>query len=290
MRRDEQDDPFVEIDKVIDLYFLLQVKTDLLNITTNVGKGRYWFSNLQENGAYQQNMNISIANELPETGNQQQMFNFPVGTVDDITLKRIYAGTGWTPVNTIPVDAVSGAAKVIIEEPGLYQIEKSLTAGGKESMKMIFSDELMKQRNNWSILHLQVKPGDDDMVYTITLDTRKSRWQYYLIEPFDRGGSVVNADKLTISYSASPTSRYPTNMGIQKKLPANYSPAEKDYINGLKAGGKIKEVYLFESQADLQILDGEQPEVKLNKEGGGVLGRIAVPDRSMKNTTIIYKL
>lgn len=290
LKRDENNAPFVPLDTVIDLYFGIQIKTDLLNITNSFGKGRYWFSNLKEDGSYQQQLTLTAANELPEIARQQKMFNFPAGTVDALTLKRPAAMPGgWINVSTTPVDKLSGAVKVTVQEPGLYLFEKKLTGGGTDTGKIILSDELLQQSNNWSILHLQLKPGDDNLKFTLTLGARKSKWQYYLVEPADRGGSTVDASKLTISYSAAASSRYPANVAITKKLPP-YLPVEKNYIDGLKADGKIKEVYLFESQTDMEIFDGEQPVVKLNKDLGGEVGHIAIPDRSMKNTTIIYKL
>lgn len=290
LKRDENGDPFVKLDTVIDLYFGIQIKTDLLNITNSFGKGRYWFSNLKEDGTYQQQLSVTADNELPEIAGQQKMFNFPAGIVDTLTLKRPAAVPGgWIAVSTTAVDQQSGAVKIMVSQPGLYLLEKKLKAGGTETGKIILSDELLKQSNTWSVLHLQLKPGDDNLLFTLTLDARKSKWQYYLVEPLDRGGSTVDAAKLTISYSAAASSRYPANVAINKKLPP-YLPAEKNYIDGLKAGGKINEVYLFESQTDMELFDGEQPVVKLNKDMGGEVGHIAIPDRSMKNTTIIYKL
>ena len=289
-KRDENDQPFVEIDNIIDLYFLLQVKTDLLNITTAFGKGRYWLSNLKEDGSYQQDITLTAANELPEISGQLKRFYFPPDTVTSITLKRAAAPGGWTFVSTTAVDENSGEASVAVKQPGLYLVEKSLKAGGTEVIKMIFSDELMKQPNSWAVLHLQVKPGDGNLAYTLTLEPLKSKWQYYVVESLGRINPDVNAAALTISYSATSPSRYPATMDINKKAPADYSPAEQRRIEGIKTSGKVKEVYLFESQSELEILDGAPPQVQLHKDGGEKVWKIAVPDRSMKNTTIIYKL
>jgi hypothetical protein len=288
LKRDEAGDPFVKLDTVIDLYFGVQIKTDLLNITSSFGKGRYYFSNLKADGTYQQQLTLSAANELPDIAAQQTMLNFPAGTVDTVTLKRPAAiAGGWVAVSTETVDKQSGAVKITVQQPGLYLLEKKLSGGGTATQKMILSDELLKQSNNWSVLHLQLKPGDDNLVFTLTLGARKSRWQYYLVEPVERGGSTVNAAKLAIAYSVSGSSRYPPGVSIVKKVP---SPTEATFINGLKADGSIKEVYLFESLTDISLVDGEQPVVKLNNDVGGEVGLISIPDRSMKNTTIIYKL
>ncbi|MBO9731385.1 MAG: hypothetical protein J7623_22285 [Chitinophaga sp.] len=288
LKRDEAGDPFVQLDTVIDLFFGMRIKTDLLNITQSFGKGRYWFSNLKEDGTYQQQLVLSATNELPDMAGQQTMLNFPAGTVDSVTLKRPAANpSGWVTVGTNAVDKNSGAIKIVLADPGLYLLEKNLTGGGTATAKMVLSDELMKQSNNWAILHLQLKPGDDNLVFSLTLGARASKWQYYLVEPVDRGGAKVDPTKLTIAYSASNSSRYPPNVDIQKRSPF---PTEKAYIDGLKADGKIKEVYLFESLIPIVLADGEQPVVKLNKDAGVEVGPIAIPDRSMKNTTIIYKL
>ncbi|HEY9261142.1 hypothetical protein [Chitinophaga sp.] len=287
-RRDEGGDPFVPLDTVVDLFFGVQIKTDLLNITNSFGKGRYWFSNLKEDGTYQQQLTLTAANELPDMAAQQTMLNFPAGTVDAVTLKRPAAiAGGWVPVVTEAVDKLSGAVKISVQKPGLYLLEKALTGGGTANLKMVLSDELLKQSNNWAVLHLQLKPGDDNLGFTLALGARSSKWQYYLIEPVDRGGATVDPTKLTIVYSVSGTSRYPNSMGIVKRAP---TPAENIFINGLKADGKIKAVYLFESADAIVLADGEQPIVKLNKDPGVEVGHLAIPDRSMKNTTIIYKL
>jgi hypothetical protein len=281
-----QQQNFLAIDEVLDLYFTMQVRTDLLNITDLFGTGRYWFSNLKADGTYQQDLTLTADNARPDIVPQQKMLNFTPGTVNSITLKNANGAF----VSTTPVDAKSGSVKIVVQRPGLYSVIQNLTAGGTTEQKMIFSDELFQQPNVWAILHLQIKPGDTHLPFTLTLGNRNSRWQYYLVESMNRGGSTVNVAGLTINYSTTSDSRYPSTLAITQKAPADYTPAQQAYVDGLKTGGTVKEVYVYESQADMQILDGEPPVIKLEGDGGTTVGNIAVPDRSMKNTIIIYKL
>src|ERR1700712_4471649 len=39
--------PFQEVDRNLDLFFKVIVKTDILNVTGYFGEGKYWFSNLK---------------------------------------------------------------------------------------------------------------------------------------------------------------------------------------------------------------------------------------------------
>lgn len=274
---------FQDVDTILNLYFTLQVKTNLLNITESFGKGRYYFSNLKADGTYQNDLTFTADNVQPDIVPQQKTFSYPTGTVTSVTLKTI---TGATLSTTV---VNNDTVQLNVPQPGLYTVVQNLSGGGTTATNIIFSDELYKQ-SGWAILHLQIKPGDTNLPFTLTLGARKSKWQYYLIEPLDRGGSIIDPTRLSIAYSAASTSRYPATMDIPKKQPADYTPAEVSYVNGLKTSGGIKEVYLFESQSDMEIFDGEPPVVKLEKDGGAIVGIIAIPNRNMKNTIIIYKL
>ncbi|MGX5820935.1 hypothetical protein ACWKWU_22245 [Chitinophaga lutea] len=272
-------------DAVTDLYFGLQVRTDLLNITESFGSGRYWLSNLQEDGSYLTDLILDEAHVLPEVYALRKTLHFPAGVVDKIHLQKLASPGGWTFDRTLPVSPV-GEARVELRQPGLYRMEKVLSAGGSETVTAVFSDEAAA-RNTWAILHLQLQPDMEDLDFTLTLPSRKSTWKYFLVEPFGRPGSAVDPAALSISYSTGAGSRYPDGVSINALEPEDEDLA---YVNGLMADGSIKSVHLFASDAELEILDGEQPEVRLEMDGGSPVGRISTPDRSMKQTTIIYKL
>lgn len=286
--------PFQEIDTILDLFFSIRIKTDLLNITALTGAGKYWFSNLREDGSYNCTLTKSVAlgagDELPVISRQQTVINFLPGIISAVTVSRIAAGTGWTSVSQAVIDAKSSSLKLDINQAGLYLMEKELVAGGKETSHVLFSNEMAELSNTWSFVHLQVKPGDNNLVMTIPLKPKESVWQYYLVEPEGRLGGAINAADLAMAYSVPATSRYPASTAIKLTDPGTYPAPVKQYVNGIMSGDRIKKVYLFESDAALSILDGEQPQVKIKHQNKDIAGKAIIPARSMNNTSIIYKL
>jgi hypothetical protein len=292
--RDANNQPVQDIDSVIDLFFVVRIKTDLLNITEAFGSGKYWFSNLREDGSYQIGLTtaalLSAGDELPVLSTQQKTLNFLPGVYSSIVVQRIVAGAGWQTVQTIPIDAGANSIQLDIPRAGLYRLKKMPSGGGNaEVSKWIFSDELSAVSNVWSVLHLQLKKGGNNLSFTIGLNSRQSTWQYYLVEPKTRT-AVIDPNTLLMKYTIPPDSRYPANVNMDLVNPANYSDQVKRYVASVMEDSSIRQVYLFQSAATLAILDGLQPQIKITSGGLDMVSKVAIPARSMQNTITIYKL
>jgi len=293
-QQDENNLPFQELDAKLDLFFKVNVKTDILNITEQYGSGKYFFSNLKTDGTYNtnltQNATLSPADGLAEICSQQKVLNFLPRILNTITLRRLSPGTGWSVLGQFPVDSKMNSLEIRVNNPGLYQVEKNLVAGGKEVMTFFMSDELMKSGNTWSLIHLQVKPGDKNLAFNVILTPKKSVWQYFLVEMDGRTGGAIIPASLEVTYKADLPSRYPGNMIIPLKNAGTYSDPEKKYVNAIFSAGRIKAVYLFETADKLQLMEGLQPQVKIRYSNKEIAGKVTIPNRSMTSTTIIYKL
>jgi len=292
--RDAGNQPVLELDSVIDIFFVLRVKTDLLNITETFGSGKYWFSNLREDGSYQIGLMtaalLSAGDELPPISPQQKTLNFLPGVYSSVVVQRIVAGAGWQTVQTIPIDASANSIQLDIPRAGLYRLRKMPSGGGNaEESKWIFSDELSAMSNVWSVMHLQLKKGDNNLNFTIGLNSRQSTWQYYLVEPKTRT-TVLDPNTLLMKYTIPPNSRYPANVNMDLINPANYSDQVKQYVASVMEDSSIRQVYLFQSAAKLSILDGLQPQLKITSGGQDMVSKVTIPARSMQNTITIYKL
>jgi len=292
--RDANNQPVVDIDGTIDLFFPLRVKTDLLNITETFASGKYWFSNLREDGTYQIGLTtsalLSANDDMPAISPQQKTLNFLPGVYSSVVVQRIFAGVGWQTVQTIPVNANANSIQLDIPRAGLYRLQKMPSGGGNaEISKWIFSDELSAQSNFWSVMHLQLKTGDNNLSFSIGLNSRQSTWQYYLVEPKTRT-SVLDPNTLLMKYALPPNSRYPANVNMDLISPVNYTDQVKQYVASVMEDSTIRQVYLFQSAATLAILDGLQPQIKIISGGQDMVSKVAIPARSMQNTITIYKL
>lgn len=297
--RDAADQPTSPLDGLVDLFFVIRLKTDLVNITQSFATGKYFFTNLKENGAYQPGLSksalVSAADQLPPVGPLQQTINFLPGTYSSIVFKRIVPGQGFRPVLTVPVAATATNIQTDLAIPGLYQLESQPAGGGAPVVtQQIFSDELAAAVAGWAVLHLQLKPGDANLSFTITLSSRQSSWQYFLIEPKKRSGgssaTAINPNSLAMSYALPDGSRYPAGVNMDLIDPVNYPQSAKDYVASVMADPAIREVYLFQSDSALAILDGPQPQLKVVYTGADLVSKAIIPTRTMINTTIIYKL
>ncbi|AYB33987.1 hypothetical protein [Chryseolinea soli] len=291
---DANDIPFTAIDAVADLYFTVQPKTDVLNIMETPPPSHYWFSNLREDGTYSnvltRNATLTLADALPDVSGQVKGLNFALGTISTFTLKKLTAAVGWTTVKQYPVDAQMTDLKLDVNTGGLYLLETKLTDNSVTQQKMILHNALAAAGRAWSILHLQIKPGDTNQAYTIPLLPREAVWQYYLVESKHRA-TTLDPTKLSLKYTAAVTSRYPVNVAMSRIDPGAYSTATKKFVDGIKEDtANIRDVYLFETGGKLKLFDGEQPEVKIIHNGVDLAGRITIPRRSMNNAIITYKL
>lgn len=291
---DADGQPFQSVDAVTDLFFTVSVKTDLLNITETTGPAKYWFSNLREDGSYTNNLThqpaVTADEALAEIYGQQIVLNFPQGKITAVVVKQLKAGTGWTEIKRLAINDKSSSVSFSIAAPGLYELEKQLAAGGIEVVRMVVSDELKAARDLWSVIHLQIKPADKHLDLTISFNARSSVWQYYLVESESRAGGALTAAKLAMTYVTRPESRYPAAVTLAIKDPATYPDRVKQYVSAIRSSGRVKEVYLFESAAPLTLFDGVQPELKISYANQDIASKVTIPDRSMNQTSIIYKL
>jgi hypothetical protein len=293
-QHDQNNQPFQEIDSVLDLYFAVTVRTDILNVTERFGDGRYFFSNLKRDGSYSSELthlgNLSSDDVLPEVFGQKKMLYFPSGTISSISLSQLSAGNGWVVVQNYVIPNDSAFLELNVNKPGLYRLEKSLTNGTKEQTVLFLSDELIKFPGFWSVIHLQVKPGDHDLILKTTLTSKKLFWQYFLVEMKGRTGGPIVPANLEVIYKADPPSRYPSNMNLQLKDASTYSDLVKKQVASILSASNIKEVYLFETAGKLPLLDGQQPQLKIKYLNKEIAGNVSIPSRSMNKTNIIYKL
>ncbi len=292
-QKDKDNQPFQELDTVIDLYFAVNVKTDILNITERFGDGRYLFSNLKKDGTYSaqltQSGNLSLDDVLPEIYGQKKIMYFASNTINSISLNQLSAGSGWVVVQNFVLTNEATSLELDVNKPGLYMVEKTFKDGTKEQTNLFLSNELSKFTGFWSVIHLQIKPRDHDLHLSVTLNPKNSFWQYFLVEMKGRSGGPIVPASLDVLYKADPPSRYPSNMNLQLKDANTYSDLVKKQVASILSASNIKEVYLFESAGKLSLLEGQQPQVKikyLNKE----IGKMTIPSRSMNKTNIIYKL
>jgi len=291
---DENGVPDTPIDLSTDLVFTLRMKTDLLNITSSFGKGQYWFSNLDENGVYKtiltKGVILTVADELPAVYGLKRTLNFLPNAISSIHIETIVPGTGWKPKLPVNLSAQANSYPLEVAQPGMYKLVKNLTGGGTNEEKYFCSDELVGESGYWSLLHLQLQPGMPPTDFTIQLSPRTSVWRYYLVEPQGRINGPLAPGSLSMKYSAAAPSRYPPNIVMNLKAPGAYPADVQQYVNAIKAGGKIQEVYLFETADPMEILDGQPPQVNIQNGGQAMATNINVPGREIKHTDIIYKL
>jgi hypothetical protein len=291
-QRDQQNIPVQDIDEVIDLFFTMEARTDILNITDRFGAGKYWFSNLKSDGSYK-NMLTHDALLGPEDvvdifSGQTIQLNFAAGTLNQIDLKRILPVSGLQIVHSYAIDALQTELEVQVNQPGWYIMEKQLSAGGIQSSRLVLHDDLASATGFWGLLHLQLKPGAGFQAYQMELKPLETSWQYLLVESVGRSIQLDPAD-LALTYS-NKNSRYPPVVFFPLKDPNAYPAALAKEVEAIKTSNKVREVYVFESDRTLQMMEGSLPEIKIAHAGDILADNISVPARAMKETKVLYKL
>jgi hypothetical protein len=284
--------PVQPVDRLTDLFFAMQVKTDILNITERFGSGRYFFSNLRSGGSYENKLT-----EAAQLGSDDAVsgftklatsLSFARGTLTKISLKKSIPVSGLVNVRSYTIGPEATGQLIEAGQPGLYFIEKERAAGGREVTKLVLHNELDAAGGFWSLLHLQLVPGTGRQDYVIELQPLSTTWQYLLVESESRPVHLT-ASSLAFTYTQN-ASRYPASLPFTLKAPGTYAPALAKHIDAIKADKNIKEVHVFESGVPVQLMEGALPGIAVS-HGTEVLARnIAVPDRTMKETKILYKL
>jgi hypothetical protein len=290
---DESGVPFQAVDAVTDLYFIVTPTSNLYNITQRFGTGQYFLSNLRLNGTYSTVLTagpqLSIADQLPPVTGQQLLIEFLPDTITKITVSRIVAGTGLEKIQEHTIAPTDLMILIGVSQPGLYQVEKTKKAGGVDTSLILFSEELKRAGNAWAFVHLQIKPPDILTNYTADLPAGNNFWQYFIIEPEGRNGGVLTPSKLSVKCVVG-SSRYPPTLQLLLQDPATYTAPVKDRVNALKSLPRIRDVYLFQSNTPLSLVDGEQPKLRLLYDTNELAGKMATPTRDSKDTILIYKL
>ena len=292
--------PVQAIDRIIDLFFTVRITSDILNITRTfkpdiIGSlkyGKYWLSNLNDDGTYSKLLSVGTQLGKDDTihgyDKQKTKLYFKKGTISEIEVKKIFPDSGKQDVNTYTIDAAGIEQEIKVTEPGLYFIEKILKAGGREITRMILHDELESMGDFWSVLHLQLKPGDGPQDFELELQSLKTPWRYIVLESKNRPPSF-NPANLAFNYTAG-SSRYPAGIIFNMKTPGSYPALLKKEVDAIKSDSRIKEVYVFESDKEIELVDGPSPVIEI-KKGAEVLAKnISIPTRAMKETKILYKL
>jgi len=292
-QQEKNDVPVQPIDKITDLFFTVRVTSDILNITKSFKPGKYWLSNLNDDGSTSSLLTVkpqlSEEDTIPDYGKQKTILYFKKGTIKEIKVKKIFPHVGLQDIETYTINAFSVEQEIKMTEPGLYYIEKDL-----KSTKMILHDELESMGDFWAVLHLQLKPDDPpkELKLELVLKPLVKKWQYFVLEPKNRP-LTFNPANLAFNYSKG-TSRYPVGIIFSLITPVNDQHILKKQIEALKEDNKIKDVHVFESNLDIELVDGSSPVIEIKKAPGGgaeVLAKnISVPTRAMKETKIIYKL
>lgn len=203
-RLDASGEIFQPIDDEVNLFFTVYLNTDILNITENFGQGKYWFSNLKSDGNYNEKLTkysmLSSDDIVTNISGQLIRINFPRRSLTNIQIKRITSGKGLEVIESYEIDDEIYFQDVQINLPGKYIIQKLLKSGVKESADWIIHDDLIRAKNYWGVIHLQLVPLVENRVYTIDLKPKKSIWQYLLIEPKTRNGLPLIGEDLHLIY------------------------------------------------------------------------------------------
>jgi hypothetical protein len=279
------------IDSVLDLYFTIDVKTDILNITAAPTPANYWFSNLKKNGSYNDTLTAAatLTTEDKIDGFGGQTFNtyFEKGTLSKIDVMKIVPQTGLQVDKTYAIDVESSEQKIVLSKSGYYTIEKfPLVAGAVvQKSKLFLCDEPINKNNLWAFLHLQIVPGIGQKSYQIVLPQLKTFWQYLVMIPRSRTSDGVITEFL---YSKTDP-RYPDATFAEINPPVN-SPL-KIYIDETIAdtGTGIKKIYVYQSNLKIGLFDGEPPDVSVTIDAKKS-EKIATPNRTMAETKILYKI
>ncbi|HEX2533069.1 MAG TPA: hypothetical protein VHK69_05010 [Chitinophagaceae bacterium] len=285
--------PVTPFDEAVDLFFVVRPVTDILNITRSFAGGRYWFSNLKENGGLDLMLTaaaeLSAADELPELTPLRMGRSLEPGAYTGLVLQQRVAGEGWKAIATYPVSPEADSQLITVNEPGLYRLVAARAGGGTEETRSLMHEHLLRETPFFGVLHLHLRPEDLagalPLEYTLPLAARTEEWQYLLIER--SGGTAVNVNELELEVSTGNT-RYPAALALGLKAPASFPESLKKLVQDIRGGPGVRDVFVFESDQPLEVLDGRQPQVDLQLNNTKLAESLAVPNRSMKERRILF--
>lgn len=288
-QQQEDGTPEVELTDGVDLFFSIQVQTDILNITESLGQGRYWFSNLREDGTLQNQLTfraiITESDELPPV--MKQSARLPIEKeegIQKITLARTLFNQGSNVAFEKEIASTDFFIDLNLPNPGKYTLSR-ISANSTTTQISIFSDELSALSNYWGILHLHISPDLTNREFYISLQAKLQKWQYLIAEAQTSGMNPTPSAGYRITYNQS-ASRYPANVAFSLLQPASYPEELKRTVSTIKASPAIKAVHVIESDAAIPILEGKSPIVTLWQNNELKSKKLDVPNRKMKQARL----
>lgn len=295
---DKDNQPVQEIDEVLNLFFTIRSKTDVLNVSQGFSHGTYLFSNLKTDGSYQQSLTSSSQHSAADLIDQivglRHRLSFTPNTISRINIKKIIPTTGLTTIESHDLEEEKNYLDLNLTA-GRYEIEQELKTGGTKHQVVLAHPNISNNNKYLGVIHLQLAINFDQQPvnqrnFTLTLSPINSKWNYILLKPQQGPSEAIDGNLLALRYAIPEETRYPSVVNFELIPSTNYSTAMQTTIDSLKTDNRIKEIYVFESDQNLELLEDDPPIIKLVYNNETINPSMPIPSREMKHRNIFYNL
>lgn len=287
--------PLIPIDQPLDLFFVVQVNSDILNLSDLVGlPKRYWLSNQNTDGTFKENLalgaTLGSADELAlSIAPLSLQLALPPGLYRQIQVNRL----GEIPIRQIDVLPTQETLNLTVSQPGQYRVSKIKADGTRDESNYLLDPTLHQASRYWAVLHLRLDATIDyDPVnavqYTVNLPHKQSTWRYFVaLSKARQAVFALGADlRPTFSLDYEVASPYP-NTTIALKPNASWTTEELTIASAIR-DDKIAAIYLFETAAALPLFEASPPKITLTD--GTRTTYLPTPKRDQYTTNLFVHL
>ncbi len=288
--------PLIPIDQPLDLFFVVQVNSDILNLSDLAGlPKRYWLSNQNADGTFKENLalgaTLGSVDELAlSIAPLSLQLALPPGLYRQIQVNKL----GETPIRQMDVLPTQETFNLTISQPGQYRVSKIKADGTRDETNYLLDQTLHQASKYWAVLHLRLDATIDydpanAVQYTVNLPHKQSTWRYFVaLSKARQTGLFDSATSLPMfSLTYEETLPYP-DTSFALKPNANWT-AEDLAMAGAIRNDKTAAVFLFETALAVPLFEANSPIVTLLTTGAKKM-LLPTPRRDQYTTNLFVHL
>lgn len=283
----KMDDGAVEtpITDPICLSFILQLNNPLLlNVTETFNTRHFYLTNLASNGSLKSLLTdqagLTNFDALPPLSPKRFSMSFPKGEFQLLAIKKAAPPTGFEILPPLSISSEMENVEVNLRESGKYILSKEPISIDKT---IYATNEITPNASFFGVLDLfldqNIAPA---MVYEVMLQPRIFKWQYFLVDVKNKESNFTVPANINLEFvrnaadSITPNGVLFTFQDEMTMSPDSFKVVKDIRDNNLNT---IHNVYLFESNTDIPILESRSPIVKMNiTTSPTVTPQLPVPD------------
>lgn len=250
-------------------FFVFLQNPALSNLCDTGGEKRFYLTNLADDGSLRSQLTaqdaLSAQDKLPKAMPRRFYFPFKKGEFQQLNIERFEKG-GWTSVSTLPVEANAEGMEIKLSQSGKYKVSKDPMPAGEQPQLIMADDEVASSSPFLAVIELFLDStfafGTE---YIVKIINRAFKWQYVFMDVKSKKVVYGSPNNIQVTFTKHPLdSLSPVPTLFSNKALNTLSLQQQAMISNLKAINQatIEEVFVFESDRALPLLDNRPPVIK----------------------------